>query len=125
VSQLLSERKQRILLSTSIVNESLLREQLLYTISMDEKKVNLLDLSKNEIPILCYYASDIHCNSCIDSILNIICSICEEYDGVNIALLGKYKNKNDLNIFLRQNMFKGVVLDINNIDNAIFKSDYP
>ncbi len=125
VSQLLSERKQKSLLSASIVNESLLREQLLYTISLDEKKLNLMDLSKNEKPILCYYASDIHCNSCVDSVLKIICSISEEYDGVNIVLLAKYKNKNDLNIFLRQNRFKGNVLDVNNVNSVVFKSDYP
>lgn len=125
VYQLLSERKQKILPPKLITSESLLQEQLLYTILMDEKEVNLMNLSKNEVPVLCYYASDIHCNSCVDSLLNIVCRISEEYNGVNIALLARYKNKNDLNIFLRQNRFNGVVLDINNVDNAMFKSNYP
>ena len=129
IYQLLSVRKQKsslsVSLSASIVNESILREQLLYTISLDETELNLMDLSKNEKPILCYYASDIHCNSCVDSILKIICSISEEYDGVNIALLAKYKNKNDLNIFLRQNRFNGNVLDVNNVSSIVFESNSP
>ncbi len=123
--QLLSARKEKSLLSASVVNENILREQLLYTISLDETQLILMDLSKNEKPILCYYASDIHCNSCVDSVLKTICGISEEYVDVNIALLAKYKNKNDLNIFLRQNRFNGNVLDVNDVSSIIFESNYP
>lgn len=123
--QLLSARKEKSLLAASIVNEDVLRDQLLHTISLDETELNLMDLSKNERPIICYYASDIHCNSCVDSVLKTINSISEEYDGVNITLLAKYKNKNDLNIFLRQNRFNGNVLDVNNVSSLVFESNYP
>lgn len=123
--QLLSERQQRISLSNLIIAESLLREQLLYTLSMDQSEVDLTVLSEKGRPIFCYYASDIHCHSCVDSLFTTLCELGEESNVLPIALLAKYKNKNHLNLFLRQHSFNGVVLDINKHDDPMFNSETP
>lgn len=123
IYQVLTERMKNNYAPLLNVDINLLREQLLFTISMDEIEL-YLDLEEDH-PILCYYASDIYCNTCLDSIFSTICKMKEKYNGLNIAFLARYRNRNELNIFLRQHKFKGVVLDINSVENVLFKSDNP
>ena len=116
--------KQRDSLYKTKLNESILmEEQLFYSTLMDENKIDLKGYSNIENPTLCYFASDIHCNSCVDSVFTIFCEYSSNWQ--NTVLLAKYKNKNDLNLFLRQHNFTGAIIDVSRIDNDIFKSEKP
>lgn len=123
--QLRFEKQQRILLSKAIINENLLKEQLIYTISKDGYELSLTELSGIEDPVLCYYTSDIHCNTCSDSIFDIFYGKIKKYDDLNIALLVSYQNQNDLNMFLRQHKYHGNVVKVNELSCDLFNSKHP